>query len=122
MPRLEHRFPDDRVFLPEEAHSYGRPNRPSTPVGDVISNYYGDIANKQITQKYDILKETSKPLGLSYARGHTKASAMAHNHISQTNFNKSYAGVNERNLFKMSKFSNVNPRTNTHNGKKSLYK
>ena len=40
MPRLEHKFPDDRVFLPEEAHSYGRPNRPSTPVGDVISNYY----------------------------------------------------------------------------------
>ena len=114
VPRLEHKFPDDRVFLPEEKHSYGRPNRPSTPVGDVISNYYGDRAHKQISQKYDILKETSKPLGLKYSRGHTKASAMAHNHITQSNFNKSYATSE---IFKMSKFKNVAPRTNTHNKK-----
>ena len=46
LPRLVHKFPDDRVFLPEEEHSYGRPNRPSTPVGDVVSNYYGDVATK----------------------------------------------------------------------------
>ena len=107
MPRLSHKFPDNRVFLPEEAHPYGRPNRPGTPVGDVMSNYYGDVASKQITQKYDILRETSKPLGLNYARGHTKASAMAYNHVSQQNFFKSSAAQSSDNLFKMSKFKHV---------------
>lgn len=43
----------------------------------MISNYYGDNAEKEISIKYDILRETSKPLGLTYARGHTRASAMA---------------------------------------------
>ena len=55
---------------------------------------------------------------MSFSRGHTRASAMAHNHVSQTNFNKSYAGVKENDLFKMSKFRNVQPRTDTHNKRK----
>ena len=46
MPRLQNKFQDNRMFLPEEAHPYGRPNRPGTPVGDVISYYYGDVAEK----------------------------------------------------------------------------
>ena len=66
------------MYLPEEEHSYGRPNRPGTPVGDVISNFYGDIASKVLTQKYDILQETQKPMSLKFARGHTKASTLAH--------------------------------------------
>lgn len=74
------------------------------------------MASKQITQKYDILRETSKPLGLTYARGHTKASAMAYNHVSQQNFYKSSAAKSSDNLFKMSKFRNVQGRTNTNNG------
>jgi hypothetical protein len=36
------------VFLPEEEFPYGRPNRPSTPVGDVVSNYYGEKAEKEV--------------------------------------------------------------------------
>ena len=82
LPRLTTAIKDHRVYLPEEPHPYGRPNRPGTPVGDVISNYYGENAEKSIGVKYEILRETQKPLGLSYARGHTRASAMAHNHIS----------------------------------------
>ena len=102
--------------MPEEKHSYGRPNRPSTPVGDVVSNYYGDVAQKQITQQYDILRETSKPVGLNYSRGHTKASAMAYNHVSQQNFFKSNPSASSDNLFKMSKFKNVTGRLDSHNG------
>lgn len=69
------------MFLPEEQFMYGKPNRPGTPVGDVISNYYGEKASKQLEQKYDYLKEATKPMGLSFARGHTKASAMAQNYV-----------------------------------------
>ena len=100
--------------MPEEAHPYGRPNRPGTPVGDVISNYYGETAEKQISEKYDYLKESTKPLGLGFARGHTRASALAHNHVNESNYNKAYHGVSEKDLFKMSKFKNVKPRTDTN--------
>ena len=62
------------------------------------------------------MRETSKPLGLSYSRGHTKASAMAYNHVSQQNFFKSSAAASSDNLFKMSKFKHVQGRTDTHNG------
>tara|TARA_B110000285_G_C14872381_1_gene489850 strand:+ start:421 stop:741 length:321 start_codon:yes stop_codon:yes gene_type:complete len=105
------------VFLPEEEYPYGRPNRPGTPVGDVISNYYGENAEKNLGRKYDILKETSKPLSLNYARGHTRASALAKASISQSNFNKSITKVQSESIFKMSKFKNVKARTDTHNGK-----
>ena len=81
LPRFVKEIPVKHTYLPEEAHPYGRPNRPGTPVGDVVSNFYGENAEKMITQKYDILKETTKPLSLSYARGHTRASAMAKSHI-----------------------------------------
>uniref|UniRef100_A0A7S3IZD9 Uncharacterized protein n=1 Tax=Strombidium inclinatum TaxID=197538 RepID=A0A7S3IZD9_9SPIT len=122
LPSMQSKLRQSQVFLPEEAHPYGRPNRPGTPVGDVISNYYGEEAEKQISTKYDILKDTCKPMNLAYARGHTRASAMAKSHVTQENFNKSYTAITNKELFKMSKFKGVYARTNTHNGKSSLYK
>ena len=49
LPRLAQRFPDQRMYLPEENFEYGKPNRPSTPVGDVVSNYYGTRATQEIS-------------------------------------------------------------------------
>ena len=46
LPRFTQDVKERPIFLPEEEHPYGRPNRPSTPVGDVISNYYGGIAEQ----------------------------------------------------------------------------
>ena len=100
--------------MPEEKHFYGKPNRPGTPVGDVISNYYGDVAEKQISHKYEILKEVHKPLSLSYARAHTRASAMAKSYVSQEQFLKTQSLWDKKEPFKMSKFKKVGPRTNTH--------
>ena len=45
---------------------------------------------------------------------------MAHNHVSQVEFNKSVRVDAETNLFKMSKFKNVKPRTDTHNRPKTV--
>jgi hypothetical protein len=81
-------------------------------VGDVVSNYYGQEAEKAMGQRYEILKETTKPLGLNVARGHTKASAIAHNYVNNSTLNKLYPQKKE--LFKMKKFTNVGPRTNTN--------
>ena len=46
LPTLNSRMGQRTDFLPEEEYSYGKPNRPGTPVGDVISNYYGQNAEK----------------------------------------------------------------------------
>jgi len=119
LPRFELGAGDKTVLLPEESHPYGKPNRPGTPVGDVVSNYYGINAEKDISTKYEYLREASKPLSLSYARGHTRASAMAHNHVSLQTFNKSMKKIDaEGDLFKMTKFKNVKPRTDTFNHRK----
>ena len=115
LPRFVKVIPDKPVYLPEETNPYGRPNRPGTPVGDVISNYYGENAEKMISQKYDVLKETTKPLSLNYARAHTRASAMAKSHVTQKNFYQTFQNASEREMFKMSKFKNVKPRTDTNN-------
>jgi hypothetical protein len=119
LPRFQLGVGDKTVLLPEEAHPYGKPNRPGTPVGDVVSNYYGINAEKDISKKYDYLSAASKPLSLSYARGHTRASAMAHNHVSLQSFNKSMKKVeSEGEIFKMSKFRNVKARNDTFNHRK----
>ena len=44
LPKFTKDVKEIPIFLPEDEHPYGRPNRPSTSVGDVISNYYGRIA------------------------------------------------------------------------------
>ena len=49
LPRLQHKFADGRMYLPEEEFCYGRKNRPSTPVGDVVSNYYGQKADSELS-------------------------------------------------------------------------
>jgi len=46
MKRFELETNPKLLELPEEAHPYGKGNRPSTPVGDVVSNYYGHQAAK----------------------------------------------------------------------------
>ena len=34
------------IYLPEEEFTYGKSNRPSTPVKAVMSNFYGDVAEQ----------------------------------------------------------------------------
>lgn len=34
------------MYLPEEEFTYGRQNRPSTPVKAVVSGFYGDVAEQ----------------------------------------------------------------------------
>jgi hypothetical protein len=34
------------MYLPDEEFTYGKANRPSTPVKAVVSNFYGDVAEQ----------------------------------------------------------------------------
>ena len=49
LPRFDLTVAEKPIYLPEENHPYGKANRPSTPVGDVVSNYYGQAAHTDIT-------------------------------------------------------------------------
>ena len=48
------------VSLPNEAFSYGRANRPQTPVGGIISNSFGEAASQILQTRYGNIKEFKK--------------------------------------------------------------
>jgi hypothetical protein len=42
---------------PLDQMSFGKPNRPSTPIDGVISNHYGEYAAQEINEKYSMQHE-----------------------------------------------------------------
>jgi len=104
-------------MLPDEDFTYGMPNRPSTPVKAVVNGYYGDAAEQRITERYELMRAQAKPLSYADARNHTKASHMLSQHVRSTALLETMRS--SQTLFKMNRFKNVEPRTNTHNGRRS---
>ena len=49
--------PEKPILLPAEEHTYGRRNRPQTPVNGIISHYYGEAAGRELQQRYIHKKE-----------------------------------------------------------------
>ena len=43
---------DRKIFLPHEGFTYGKPNRPPTPIKDIINNNYGTLAEMNIRNEY----------------------------------------------------------------------
>jgi hypothetical protein len=43
--------------LPDEEFTYGKANRPSTPVKAVVNGFYADVAEHETLKRYEILKE-----------------------------------------------------------------
>jgi len=64
--------------LPDESFTYGKALRPSTPIKDVVCNFYGDVAEQEMLTRYDWIRTQSRggPRLTSHER-HTKASALA---------------------------------------------
>lgn len=104
------------VKLQDESFTYGKSLRPSTPIKDVISNIYADMGEQQMLMRYQYLKNEPCYPRLQSAMKHTKASALAKSHIKSTLHEEQLSQT--RNMFKMKKFLNVAPRTNTHKGSK----
>lgn len=99
----------------DEDTTYGKALSPSTPIKEVMSNYFGEIGELMIKNKYehiDSLKSIAPRL-LCHKRD-TKASSLARAHIitQQVSVSKTLS-ANPSDLFKMKKFQNVPPRTNT---------
>ena len=112
--RLKEKVRDKGIVLPEEEFTYGKGNRPSTPVKAVVQGFYSDVAEQQIGQRYELLKEQSKPISLVNFRNHTRASQMVQETLRSTMRDEEMRS--SKTLFKMRKFQQVQPRTNTHNG------
>ena len=100
---------------------FGTANRPSTPIKAVVEGFFGDVAAHETQQKYKELvarPQTGVARKMSEMR-QTKGSVLAQQHIRQSS-NKVQKLISQpEDLFKMSKFKNVNARTNTHNGGRS---
>ena len=109
--------------LPPEEFTYGQPLRPSTPIRDVMGNFFGEMAEGEMAYKYDQTKSNWKGTGLPTEAKHTKKSQIAHEFIKTRGCEdekqaKLMSG--DPNLFKMKRFQATKPRTDTNNkGKKS---
>lgn len=111
--------------LPSEDFTYGMPLRPSTPIRDVMGNFFGEMAESEMTYKYEQTKGTFKGSALPTEAKHTMKSKIAHDFVKSKGSEddktaKLMSGSKE--LFKIKRFNNVQPRTNTNNKSKAFKK
>ena len=44
------------IRLPDESFTYGKALRPSTPIKDVVCNFYADVAEQEMLNRYDYIR------------------------------------------------------------------
>ena len=94
------------LSLPHESFSYGRANRPQTPVGGIITNNFGEMAGAELQQKYQQIKEykfKQSPRGKIEVR-YTNAKLKAEEFIKTKN---SFDLTHTRQDFKLKRFQNI---------------
>jgi len=101
-----------RIVLPEEEFAFGKPNRPSTPMGAVMSNKYGAKAANESRQIYqsrlDEIAQRRKPLPKLTNSAVVSKEKVA-KRIQELNCTE------QKPLFKIKKFLATSPRTETIN-------
>ena len=94
------------IQLPDDNFTYGNPLRPSTPIKDVLGNFYGDVAEQTMVTRYDQIRLNTANYNrtrLKSADRHTRASALAKTFVNtRTHIDTVIDG--SRALFKMKKF------------------
>merc|ERR1712100_820059 len=99
-------YSSGKVILPSDmdpAHCYGRANRPSTPIADVIqSAYENDWVDEQMKRREE--KERQDKAALEKMRNPDTAASRGHAIARQPQ-------AEEKEPFAMQKFKNVQPRT-----------
>lgn len=107
-------FRDKTMTIPNaNAATFGRPNRPQTPVGGIIHGQFHEEAESTLQNKYAVWKEyqvqAKKPAGVSIRM--TNAQLHADQHVRQKN-----TPMEVKQEFKLKRFQNVEPRTSTKRG------
>mgnify|MGYP000182749423 FL=1 len=94
-----------------KAEWFGKPNRPSTPIKDVVNEQYARVAEQRQAIKNHMNEESFRSSNkFRGARSHTKASYMAKEHLNTTRTSLNQSG----DLFKMSQFKDVTSRVGKH--------
>ena len=115
--------PNKFIKLPSEEFTYGMPLRPSTPIRDVMGNFFGEMAESEMGYKYQQTKGTFKGTLLPTEAKHTMKSKVAHDFVkSKGSEDDKVAKLmsGSKDLFKIKRFNNVQPRTNTNNKSKAF--
>ena len=77
-----------KSYVPADINFYGKPNRPSTPIGEVVSEEYARLAQRHQQAKNDFHEHQilmqSKFRGV---RNHTRASTMANVFVKSARIN-----------------------------------
>jgi hypothetical protein len=90
--------------------AFGKPNRPSTPINGIISNYYGETAQNEIVEKYNLSYEIKKNVKGMPKPKETKAheKAVEYTKMKQT------TTAEDKPAFKLKRFQNVEARVTTN--------
>lgn len=103
----------------DEAFTYGAPLKPGTPMKAVLGNFYGEIASfeqKIKTTGLQISDEHFRKSLFNPPKTHTRASAMADHYVNSKTLKIAVEDPsNSKNLFKMKKFLDIEPRTCSKN-------
>ena len=92
--------------------TFGKQNRPSTPVGGIIQNTYGEGAAQTLQDRYIQFQNHQKNQGKGgIAIRYTAAQIHADNAVRSKN-----QMAEPKPDFKLKRFQNINPRTSTKRG------
>ena len=114
-----------RKRLPPQEFVYGQPLRPSTPIRDVMGNFFGEMAESEMVYKYQQTGNNFYKSKMPTEAKHTTKSKIAYDFVKSKgsegeNLAKLMCG--DKNLFKIKRFDKVKPRTDTNNRSKGFKK
>ena len=95
-----------------QSMTFGKANRPSTPIQGVISNNYANIAAQEVTERYDLYLKANKDA--KKAKRILPANTRAGTLAAKYHNDQRIKNENEEQRFKMKRFGNVGPRTSTN--------
>lgn len=101
----------------EPERTFGKPMIPSTPIKGIIENHFGDLAEQMTLSRYDNFRNQSVRT-LSSHKKHTRASSLQKTFTNEKQHETIQLLSKPLELFKMNKFKQVAPRTNTNLVKK----
>ena len=93
-----------------QSTTFGRANRPSTPIQGVISNTYANIAESDLMHKYEVVQQQNEEFRKKKELKNTRARELAVQYIMNSTRSKFAESQNPTENFKMKRFANVQSR------------
>eukprot|EP01017_Pseudomicrothorax_dubius_P002268 TRINITY_DN10009_c0_g1_i1.p1 TRINITY_DN10009_c0_g1~~TRINITY_DN10009_c0_g1_i1.p1 ORF type:complete len:224 (+),score=55.51 TRINITY_DN10009_c0_g1_i1:42-713(+) len=101
---------DVKIFLPDDEFRYGVPNRPSTPIDKVMSMGYAEEAQYELDQIYQTRHREFEETKHQKLVPKVTKTALLRSSLNAEKL-KAIESTDEKPLFKLTKFTKVEPRT-----------